>query len=134
MYNNGKIGVGILTYNRQDKFLRLLKQVLDVEYIDNIIVVKNKTIEYPEFDAFAYELNDIRYSFKCIPEDVGVGACKNAALQHMIDAKCDHIFLIEDDVLIKNADVFKRYIDTAKAFKLGHLNFCGSFDNFTKNI
>jgi len=36
---------------------------------------------------------------------------------------CEHLFLIEDDIKIKDIEVFKKYIDTAKAFKLEHLIF-----------
>lgn len=38
-------------------------------------------------------------------------------------AGCDHIFIIEDDTVIKDSGVFKAYIDTAAAFKMEHLVF-----------
>lgn len=50
----------------------------------------------------------------------------------MLDERCDHIFLIEDDISIKNDNVFKKYIDTAKAYNLQHLNFCMAWDSITK--
>ena len=41
----------------------------------------------------------------------------------MLNSGCDHFFLIEDDIKIKDINVFEKYIDTAKAFKLEHLIF-----------
>ena len=128
MYNYQKIGVGLLTYNRKDLFKQLFDTVKSIDYIDEICIVKNKDINYGEmFDNLP---SNVRYIN--VKDDLGIGYCKNQALIHLLETKCDHIFLIEDDIKIKNSEVFKVYIDTAKAFNLEHLNFCRAYDNITK--
>ena len=53
----------------------------------------------------------------------GVGVSKNHAIQYLLDKGCEHIFLIEDDIIIKDKTVFDKYIDTARATGLWHLMF-----------
>jgi hypothetical protein len=52
-----------------------------------------------------------------------VGVSKNDALRYLISKDCDHLFLIEDDVLIKRPDVFEAYINAAKTSGIWHLNY-----------
>lgn len=118
--NNEKIGVGIITCNRKDSAIALAKQVLSLQQagkVQEVVIVKNKQFDYgPEF-------SELGCSMICILEDVGVGYCKNAALKHLLDYRCQHLFLIEDDMKLKSPHVFQRYIETAKHFNLGHLNW-----------
>ena len=130
MYNEQKIGVGIITYNRPEKFARLLNQIKDADYIDTIVIVKNKNIEYNENDPVKFVNDKIHFIHE--PNDVGVGKCKNLAMSYMLNNDCKHIFVIEDDIIIKKTNVFKKYIDVAKEFNLGHLNFCRAWDSITK--
>lgn len=120
MYKNEKIGIGLLTCNRKDLFKQQLESILNIDYIDNIVIVKNKD--------YKYDLNfsnvPKNVSYQNVLEDVGIGYCKNCALKDLVyKSNCDHVFLIEDDIKIKDKDVFKKYIDTAKAFNLQHLIF-----------
>lgn len=142
MYNNQKIGVGIITCNREQQFRQLFDKVLHNSCVDSLIVVKNKEFSYHENDPLnltgpylsqlncTHALVDIYY--RNVKEDVGVGYCKNVALKYLMQCNCDHLFLIEDDIDIKDDNVFKVYIDTAKAYKLQHLNFCMAWDSITK--
>lgn len=128
MYNNKSIGIGIITYNRQFNYSQLLEKIKQNNDVDYIVSVKNKDIDYQNDDPKII-CNDGNRTFNFhVKEDLGVGFCKNIALKKLMELKCDHYFLIEDDVRIKNDNVFKEYIDTAKAFNLEHLNFCRSFD------
>jgi len=81
-------------------------------------VVKNKDYDYGEALTFGQ-----RTTFIHEPEDLGIGHCKNLALLKLLETGCKHIFLIEDDISIKKLDVFKEYVETAKAFGLDHLIF-----------
>ena len=121
MYLDEKIGVAVITYDRKDNFIKLLTQLKSIDYIDQLVVVKNQNIDYGDIDY-----SDIIFIHE--PNDVGVGKCKNLALTSLTNSKVDHLFLIEDDMVIKNPDVFKIYIDTAKCFNLGHLNFGSAWD------
>lgn len=97
-----------------------MKSTVDV---DEIVIVKNKDFDYSRF--LEHIKNDINTKFIVVLDDLGVGHCKNEAFKYLLDKKCEHIFLIEDDTVIKNADVFKKYINTAKAFNIGHLTYGG---------
>ena len=124
MHNNEKIGVGILTCNRKQNCKVLfdcLASCIKYKIIDELILVKNREFEYDNFDFEHIETNNIKYLN--VKEDVGVGYCKNAAFLHLLNKNCDHIFLIEDDTIIKDPIVFAKYIDTAKHFKMEHLVF-----------
>ena len=124
MHNNEKIGVGILTCNRKRNCKVLfdcLASCIKYKIIDELILVKNREFEYDNFDFEHIETNNIKYLN--VKEDVGVGYCKNAAFLHLLNKNCDHIFLIEDDTIIKDPIVFAKYIDTAKHFKMEHLVF-----------
>ena len=53
-------------------------------------------------------------------ENKGVGVSKNEALKYLYDLGCEHIFLIEDDIIIKDPEVYYRYIDLAKESGIKH--------------
>lgn len=131
MYNNEKIGIGIITCNRKDQYNNLLDQIKTTQIVDHIITVKNRDFDYDQYDP-SIICNSNNCQFKLISKDIGVGFCKNECLKTLVDLKCDHIFLIEDDINIKNNEVFKKYIDTAKSYNLQHLNFCMAWDSITK--
>lgn len=133
MFNNKNIGVGIITYNRQSNYSQLLKKIKQNDIVDYIVTVKNKDIDYKNDDPKIICNDNIRTFNFHVMEDLGVGFCKNVALKKLIELKCDHYFLIEDDIKIKNDNVFKVYIDTAKEFNLGHLNFNMAWDSISKS-
>jgi hypothetical protein len=120
--NKEKIGLGIITYNRSEQFNNLMNSIKDIDYINHIIIIKDKNINYGKNSPEKFVNDRIKYinltDSKCIAEN------KNKALKHLIDNDCTHLFLIEDDVIIKNPDVFLKYIETAKIFRIEHLNFC----------
>lgn len=132
MYDNETIGVGITTYNRQYLYRRLLDKVAKNADVDFIVTVKNKDVGYGEDDP-QLVCNDKKKTFaEYVPEDLGVGHCKNICIKKLLSLGCQHVFLIEDDIDIKKQDVFKKYIDTAKTYNVHHLNFCMAYDSLTK--
>ena len=54
---------------------------------------------------------------------IGVGAAKNKALSYFYNKGIDHIFVMEEDILIKDPDVFDAYIKAAEKNNIKHLNF-----------
>jgi len=108
-----KIGVAIITCNRQDFFKNCINSI---PAIDHLVVVNDgdqySTNIYP---STAHVIQHTRN--KC------VGISKNEGLRYLIQQGCDHLFLIEDDMIIKNSDVFNVYINTAKETGIYHLNF-----------
>jgi len=111
---NNKIGAAILTCNRVDFFKQCLASIPGVE----TLIVVNDGKPY-DSDVYTRNVKEViqHSSNKC------VGISKNEALRYLIQDGCQHLFLIEDDMLIKNPDVFNAYIKAAEASGIWHLNF-----------
>ena len=112
---NGKIGVGIITYNRPEYYTKVLNNI-PKHIIERLVIVND--------GEFSYVKNE---DGDCVIQNqaqLGVGKSKNKALKYLVDeTDCEHLFLIEDDVIIKDENVFKKYIETANLFGIYHLNF-----------
>ena len=110
-----KIGVGIITCNRPDYLKSLLDSLVPCkETIDELVVVNDgQPIEVSLFKG-EYILNKT---------NLGVGKSKNKALKYLLDKNCDYIFLIEDDTLILDKDVFNKYIEASKLSGIQHFNY-----------
>lgn len=134
IYNNQKIGVGIITCNRELLCQQLFDSIKSIDIIDNIVIVKNKDFNYS--NLIQHIKNDNITTLINVFDDLGVGYCKNKAFKYLLNQNCKHIFLIEDDTIIKKYDVFKKYIDTAKMFNIGHLIYggCSPFKDWRKPI
>lgn len=112
---NGKIGVGIITCNRKHFFDKCFQSIPN--YVDNLIVVNDGD----DFDIGPYQRCDYRYHKTS--GKIQVGACKNIAMRHLLDSGCDYIFTLEDDVLIRDDNTFKNYINTSLDTGIEHFNF-----------
>lgn len=108
-----KIGCGIVTYNRPAGLSRLLKSISN-SHLDEVVVVNDGDKLKGGLDVGVLLENDL---------NVGVGASKNRAASYLLEKGCEHIFLVEDDVYVKDASVFERYIQASKISGLQHLNF-----------
>jgi len=122
-----KIGVGIITCNRNDYLLALLKTIPTCKLSSLVVVndgdVKNKL--------------DLKFPGVWIQneQNLGVGKSKNKAMKYLYDEGCDYIFIIEDDMLIKDENVFDKYIETYKKSGIHHFNYGpGSPFNRKQNI
>lgn len=107
------IGVGILTYKREKYFDQVYGSVSECPF-DRLIVVN---------DGPPYPTHSVKGKYVQHKETLGVARSKNEMLQYLLLEGCKHIFLIEDDVLVKDCNVFKEYIYTATNTGLYHLNF-----------
>ena len=114
---NRKIGIAFLTYNRGENFIKQLKKVYENKTSNMfLLAVKDKNIEYPE--PFEHMLDE----YYNTPNGY-IAFNKNIALIRMLQNGCTDLFLIEDDMNIKDMGVFDLYINTAKAFNIEHLNY-----------
>ncbi|MBD8186776.1 glycosyltransferase [Pseudomonas viridiflava] len=125
MINGQKIGCGIVTYNRPD-LLRKLVDSLPAHLIDCIVIVNDghwydDSSEYDQCSLIHNESN------------LGVGKSKNKALAYLMDSACDHLFLIEDDIFIKDESVFERYILMSQLTGIQHFNF-SQHGNLNKDL
>lgn len=107
------IGVGIITHNRPNQLMRLYGS-LPMEDINKLIIV-NDGNDYPIFDLIPD--NYVWHT----GGNCGVASAKNIALNKLNE--CDHIFLIEDDIYIKDFRVFRKYIESSKVSGIQHFNF-----------
>lgn len=112
---NNKIGVGIITCNRPDYIKGLLDSLIPCnDIIDELVVVNDgKSINVPLFKG-EWILNEV---------NIGVGKSKNKALKYLLDKNCDYIFLIEDDIIIFDKNVFEKYIEASKLSGIQHFNY-----------
>jgi glycosyltransferase involved in cell wall biosynthesis len=113
MINGETIGVGIVTCNRPHLLKKLLDSISYRNDCELIIVNDGDKIECPGYN----------YYFHNNETNLGVGKSKNIAFKRLLNLGCDHIFLIEDDIYIKDPSVFEKYIETSKITGIQHLNF-----------
>jgi GT2 family glycosyltransferase len=109
-----KIGLGILTYNRPDFFKECFNSV-DKSRLDELIIVNDGT-PYNNIDMG--NVNIIQHK-----KNQGIGISKNDAMKFLVEKNCDYIFLIEDDIFIKNNNVFDEYINASKISGLKHMMY-----------
>lgn len=109
-----KIGVGIVSWNAEDR-LKQSAQLIPA-WIKNFVIVN---------DGTPYNDNVYPAQAKVIQHEtnLSVGVAKNTAIKYLMDNGCEHIFLIEDDMIIKDEDVFFEYILSSKNSGIKHLNF-----------
>ena len=109
-----KIGIGIITYKAPEKIQQSAFSV--PTSVDEFVIVNDGT-PYP---ASAYPSNAYVIQHET---NMGIARSKNDVLKYLIDKGCEHLFLMEDDVIIKDPDVFKKYIQTASKTGILHLNY-----------
>jgi len=129
MSYSGKIGVGIVTCGRKNTFEKLYSSLKPCEYIiDRLYTVEDKSPKSEGLSPLPYSF-DIVNSWKgssgswICGKNQGVAKSKNLALKDLMDSGCDHIFLMEDDIYIKNPKVFESYINASKASGIQHFNY-----------
>lgn len=113
-----KIGLGIITCNREDFYKKCIESVVPCP-LDEIVTVN---------DGDPYESEPLRGDLIQHETNKGVGVSKNDALKYLVDKGCEHLFLMEDDILIRDPEnvgyrVFAEYIKAAHVSGLWHLMF-----------
>ena len=101
--------VAITTRNREESFYNTYNAVK--KYTDNIIVVDDAS-DNPYFKA------DFRFN-----ERVGIPKVKNKCIELFMTTKCEHLFMLDDDVLPIHENSFNDYIESG----INHL--CYTFLN-----
>lgn len=125
---NEKIGIGITTFERFDIFKKCFESVLKCsKHLDYILVVDDCSVKDREkYDEYFENLIPTNKVEICINEEnLGVGKSKNKILEKLYARGCNYLFTIEDDIEIKNPDVFNIYINCAHNNEIEYLNFAG---------
>ena len=107
-----KIGLGIVTCDRVD-FLKKCIESIDIKKIDVKAIVNDGKI--PIRDNSFHIINN--------EKNLGVGKSKNKLLKYLYEEGCDYIFLLEDDMLILDNNVFDKYIEAHKKSGIHHFNY-----------
>lgn len=107
--------VGIVTCDRLDYFQKCYDSVKKANGIDIIAVCNDGKTPVPLDPGTEY----IEHK-----ENKGVGISKNDLLKLALsNPDVEHIFLLEDDMIVKDPEVFNAYIKAAKASGIYHLNY-----------
>ena len=112
---SGKIGLGLITCNRS----HYLKSLLDslkpcADQINELVIVNDgKPVDVELFKG-GWILNE---------KNLGVGKSKNKAMKHLLDKGCDYIFIVEDDMVVLDEEVFQKYIEAYKMSGIQHFNY-----------
>ena len=110
-----KIGVGIVTCNREEMFKKCVNSIPDS--IENLVVVNDAT----PYSQSSYPAKVNKLIQNQIHKPVGVS--KNILLRYFLEGSFDHIFLLEDDIYIIDPQVFEKYIKAAETTGVLHLNY-----------
>jgi len=124
--------IGILTANRPEFLYNLMKSLdftvnIKDSLVERLIMVNdgdNKNLEFPR--NYLTSIQDPTKKGKFIlcdhKENLGIAKSKNEILSiFMQHCKSDYLFLIEDDVVIKNPKIFNEYINISNLTGFQHL-------------
>lgn len=103
----------MITCNSENK---LLQTAHLIPKVDEFVIVN---------DGLPYNPQSYPTHAKIIQHDknYSVAKSKNDALKYLLGKGCNHIFLIEDDVLIKSENVFEKYIYASEISGIKHFNY-----------
>ena len=120
-----KTGIAIVGYSRPDYLKQCLESVgkNNLGGADEVIVC----LDYKDDETMKANLAVVEQSgfTKVVPsmKNEGVAANKNKGLAYFMERGYDHIFLMEDDILMKDPKTCLKYVAYAQMMKLEHLNF-----------
>jgi hypothetical protein len=114
MKEKNKIGIGILTYQREN-YYNLVIEAINGNKPNNCFtcVVNDGLIPYAaNNDADVVISNNAK---------LGVAKSKNKIIDILLENNCEHIFIVEDDILIKEKEVYDKYINAADETGIHHM-------------
>ena len=112
-----KIGLGIITCNRP-VFLKQVLKTIPFNRLDEVVIIDDGT------QGSADPLNPHQnLTYLRNEKNIGVGRSKNRAILNLLNKDCTDIFLLEDDIFIKDPNVFDEYIKASKDSGIKHLMF-----------
>ena len=106
------IGLGIVTCDRPDFLSECIKGI-DLSLFSHKVIVNDgkMPVKHTGFDIIHNK------------ENLGVGKSKNKILRNLYDHDCDYIFMLEDDMLVKDNSVFQKYIEACEKSGIQHFNY-----------
>jgi glycosyltransferase involved in cell wall biosynthesis len=111
-----KIGVAITTFNSEAYFDELYAS-LPLDKIDELVVVNGGKEYSKPYDKCHWIQHDtVKFA----------SVARNDGLKFLQQKDCDYYFIIEDDMLIKNPNVFDEYIKHSNVTGLEYLCFASN--------
>lgn len=107
-----KIGIGITTYNSENYFKELFSSLENCTY-DELVVVNGGNEYSAEYNCEWIQHKKNQY----------VSVCRNDCIKFLMNRNCDHIFIIEDDMIIKDKTIFQKYIEASRVSGLKYFTF-----------
>ena len=112
------IGVGIVTCNRPEFLVKCFNSI--PEDVELVIVNDGDPISKNIIRKFSRKNN---YELIQNEKNIGVGRSKNVLFRFLLNKGCTDIFIVEDDIVVKNHDVFKEYIRARNITGIQHFCF-----------
>lgn len=112
------IGIGIVTFDREEKFNRVLNSI-ELSSVGRIVAVKDGG--KPPYKSSS--LTNKIYEYYEMSDNIGVGRCKNFLIEKLLEKGCEDIFLLEDDCLIKDNGVWEYCLSFKNESGLLHFNW-----------
>lgn len=108
MSYRGKVGLGLTTWKRPALFNRCRASVIDhlTGLVDQMAVIQDGGKSYVDD-------NPADWMTISLPENQGWANAKNTCLNVLLEAGCDHIFMIEDDTEVTSNRAVTGYVDAA---------------------
>ena len=111
-----KIGLGTITHNRPDYLRSIIASIAPcLDTIDEFVVINDgeeiEDLVLPKGELIKNEVN------------LGVAKYKNKAMKYLFDKGCDYIFIVEDDMIIKDKAIFQKYVEAYKVSGIHHFNY-----------
>ena len=117
-----KIGVGITTYNTEH-YLKTLYESIPHDNIDELVIVNGGDRYNGSYD----KADVIQHCSNHYPS-----VCRNDCMRYLLARGCEHIFIIEDDMVLKDKNVFDKYINASKKTGLKYFCFVSTSDGSGK--
>ena len=122
-----RVFLGIVTCGRDDYFRQVMEGVEEhlLDVVDEIVVFHDGPPS-PVFEAIAagYGIRGL-FTWAWSRDRRGVGAAKNELLRAGLYHECDHLFILENDVVPQSPEAITGYIAAAEASGIPHLMFHG---------
>lgn len=121
---NNKYSVGLITYNNVNRFRECISYIPNLHSIPFLVVN----------DGYPYDPKEYRDDMVILQNrnNKKIAKSKNHILKYLMTFDTDWIFIIEDDMKIKDPKIFDRYIEVANDSGILHFNFAlHGKDNWT---
>jgi GT2 family glycosyltransferase len=124
MQIENKIGLGLVAFGRPDYLDQCLESIKTYNYGGATTFLVH--IDFKDEDTSnSLEAICVKHEvpYYKSPINVTVGPSKNFLFKYLLDKGCDHIFVMEEDILLIHPNVCHHYITEAKRVGVEHMNF-----------